>query len=188
VLVRRRNIELRPNDIDPAYRYLLVSNHQSGVDFGAIFGCLPPRVAWRLAPVRRVVWNAFFEMRGLQRLHRATGGLPSHPHERYPHGLRAINALLDEHQSFLFFPEGERTLPRAMPPRNGVAVLANRPDVRVVPIHIQWYRRGHRRWLDIAIARPFDASGMTPLEIMDVVYGLPLDGHRDRRSRGQRGA
>jgi 1-acyl-sn-glycerol-3-phosphate acyltransferase len=178
-VIRSRRVELHAHQLDlAANRYVLVSNHQSGADFPIIGACLPMRVVWRLFPIRRMMYNAFFDARWLHRLNLATGVFPSEPHPIYPHGLAVAKALQAQGQTEMIFPEGQRTLPAESRPRRGIVALAEPPDVRVIPIHLQWHRSRHWRWVDVAIKSPIDAHGMSPQEVMTVVYGLPFGRRR----------
>jgi lysophospholipid acyltransferase (LPLAT)-like uncharacterized protein len=74
------------------------------------------------------------------------------------------------------FPEGGLSKNREKPARSGVMVLAQQPNTRVIPVHIEW--RDAHKWhkgFDMHIGKPFDGSKMTAQEILDRIYSLPVD-------------
>lgn len=174
-VVRSARIELRPEHVDRAvHSYVLVGNHQSGADWPVMAGCLPARTFWRLSPIWGMFYNTYFDIPWMLRFNLARGTFPSHPHPRYPYGLAAARALTAQRYTQVIFPEGQRALPGEIQPRRGVIALAEPPHVRVIPIHLQWHRGRRWRWVDVAIESPIDIHGMSPQEVMDVVYALPF--------------
>lgn len=102
------------------------------------------------------------------------GSFPAKPHPTDPYGLEYAAYLLDRGQSILIFPEGHITLRRENTARQGVMVLAKRPNVRIIPMHFEWARPRIRTRFRLGIGKPFDGSRMTSDEILDRIYATPI--------------
>ncbi len=77
-------------------------------------------------------------------------------------------------QSIGIFPEGGLSKNREKPARRGVMVLAQQPNVRIIPVHIEWRGEGRFKTFDMGIGKPFDGSKMSAQEILDRIYEQPV--------------
>jgi lysophospholipid acyltransferase (LPLAT)-like uncharacterized protein len=87
-----------------------------------------------------------------------------------PFGLK----LISQGSHLVIFPEGKvGKFDRAILPKTGVEVLANEPNVELIPARVKWNRkRGLWKSYSLAIGKPFSGKNMTAEQIMDVVYSL----------------
>lgn len=172
-IVRRRvRIDLTIDDLRPGIRYMIAANHQSQFDTFVICRELPWSIWKRLNVFRVLVYYKVFLHPLGHALMVAIGGFPATPVKNMTSGLEATRAYMARGQTIMIFPEARRTLPRATKPHNGVAVLAAEPNVRIIPVHIQW-TRGRRRSYQMTIGKPL-SSGLSAQKIMDEIYALPL--------------
>jgi long-chain acyl-CoA synthetase len=139
---------------------IFAPNHQSFMDVPAILCALPPEWRTRLAPAmakewfephfhpdRYSLWKRFTS--GLQ-YYSATLFFNAFPLPQREMGarrtLRYMGSLTDEGLCVLIFPEGDRThAGELLPFRPGVAMLASRARVPVVPVHLQGLERVFHR-------------------------------------------
>jgi 1-acyl-sn-glycerol-3-phosphate acyltransferase len=169
------NIEFEPSEIKPNISYLVASNHQSQLDSFVELSTLNNVLAGKLLPFRAMTYNKVLQGGVLTQYLLGMGCFPSNPHETLPSGIDLATKLLEDGQTVFICPEGRRTLPRATAPRPGVTILANVPNVMILPAHIQWKRSNlFQRTFKFTLGKPFDGSGMTADEIMDKVYALRL--------------
>ena len=111
---------------------ILAANHESYLD--------PPLVGMAFSgPLRFVAWDQLFNSRVFGFLIRALGAVPvSHENKSSAAGLlRQVMGFLEDRYSVLIFPEGERSPDgRLMPLEGGVALMALKTNVPVVPVWI----------------------------------------------------
>lgn len=157
-------------------RYVVAANHQHYIDPWVITGLIPSSVWRRVGLPRTFVHNRFFEYPVVGFVFRSIGCFPAHQHPTDPYGLPYAFNLLERRHSILIFPEGrmDRNRTREWPAKSGVSVLARQPDVRIIPVHLEWNRTSGRRYVDIGVGPPFDASRMTAQEILDFIFALPV--------------
>jgi long-chain acyl-CoA synthetase len=141
---------------------IFAANHQSHLDGPMILQALPPRWRYRVAPaMAKEFFKAHFHPEGFSPLARLTSGLNYYlasaffnafPLPQRETGtrqtLRYIGDLIGQGYSILIFPEGRRTdhgeISRFRP---GVAMIAARLDVPVVPVRIEGLDRVlHHTW------------------------------------------
>ncbi len=172
---RGRNIQLDISDLRRNVTYMVVSNHQSQWDSFVELAVLNNAIARRLLPYRAMTHNAVLGG-GLKTGYLlGMGCFPSKPHETLPSGVDFSTELIKTGQTVFIYPEGRRTLPGETPPRRGVSVLADLPNVALIPARIQWQRPNKwQKTFKVAFGKPFDGHGMTPEEIMEKVYSLEL--------------
>lgn len=131
---------------------IFAANHQSHLDTPLILSALPRRWRYRIAPAMyKEYFDAHFNARGYTAAKRAAAGLQYYlvalmfnafPIPQQEAGvldaLRYAGGLVSEGWSLLIFPEGERRPSLEMGEfQPGVAVLATRLRVPVVPIHLE---------------------------------------------------
>jgi 1-acyl-sn-glycerol-3-phosphate acyltransferase len=174
LFLRHRTSDFAVGDVKPTLRYVLAANHQTYLDPWVVPGCIP-NAAWRkMGRPRAFVANRFFDYPFVGNLLRSIGAFPAKQHATDPFGLDYAISLLDRGQSVIIFPEGHIARQRQWGARKGVMVLAREPNVRIVPVHIEWRLAGLRTSFDIRIGKPFDGSKMTAQQILDRVYSLPV--------------
>jgi long-chain acyl-CoA synthetase len=141
---------------------IFAANHQSHLDGPMILQALPPRWRYRLAPaMAKEFFKAHFHPAGYSFGSRVTNSLNYYlasaffnafPLPQRETGtrqtLRYIGELIGQGYSILIFPEGRRTdkgeINRFQP---GVAMIAARLDVPVVPVRIEGLDRIlHHTW------------------------------------------
>ncbi|MDL2264568.1 1-acyl-sn-glycerol-3-phosphate acyltransferase [Synergistaceae bacterium OttesenSCG-928-I11] len=111
---------------------ILAANHESYLD--------PPLVGMAFpGPLRFIAWDQLFKNPIFGFLIRALGAVPvSHENKSSAAGLlRQVMGFLGDGYSVLIFPEGERSPDgRLMPLEGGVALMALKTNVPVVPVWI----------------------------------------------------
>lgn len=139
---------------------IFAPNHQSVMDVPAILCALPPEWRARIAPAMSKDWfTPHFHPRSYSLWKRFTSGLQYYSaalfFDAFPlpkHGmgarrtLRYMGALTDEGLCVLIFPEGDRT--RAGEIHSffpGVAMLASRTRIPVVPVRLEGLERVFHR-------------------------------------------
>jgi long-chain acyl-CoA synthetase len=141
---------------------IFAANHQSHMDTPVIFAALPARFRYRVAPaMAKEFFKAHFHPAGFTAGARLTNSLNYYlasaffnafPLPQRETGtrqtLRYIGDLIGQGYSILIFPEGRRTekgeINRFQP---GVAMIAARLDVPVVPVRIDGLDRVlHHTW------------------------------------------
>ncbi|HSX02262.1 MAG TPA: lysophospholipid acyltransferase family protein [Candidatus Saccharimonadia bacterium] len=175
LLPHRTRVNLQPGDISPDHCYIVAANHQSMFDPFIICVALPPGILAGLAPLRFFAHNALFD-KFLRHFLFAFGAFPASANASYIYGLTAAQLFLKHHQSIMIFPEGKRT-PHKIRPRSGIEVLAKTPQVKIIPVHIEWCRG---RWLwpsyAITVGKPLEAAEkLTALQILNRIYRLPIE-------------
>ncbi|HUD10860.1 MAG TPA: lysophospholipid acyltransferase family protein [Candidatus Saccharimonadia bacterium] len=173
-LARRKHIELKAADIKPGMRYVIAANHQTYLDPWMSLSLIPLSLWKKLGMPRALVVNRFFSYPLVGSYLRSMGSFPAKVHPTDPYGLEYATQLLDRGQSIVIFPEGHVTLQRQNPARRGVMVLAQQPNVRVIPMHFEWARPRIRSNFNVGIGKPFDGSKMTAQQILDAVYSIPV--------------
>ena len=171
-LGRRVRLELELSDIPAGSKYVIAANHQSVVDPFVICSDLPFRMWSRLNGFGFVARPGLFVSPMLRAASLSLGCFPAKPVGQLPSGTAAAQAYLANGQSVVIFPEGHRTLPSESSARAGIAVLAEDPSVRVIPVHLQW-TRGWRRSYQMTIGKPLP-TGLTAQQMMDAIYALEL--------------
>jgi len=139
---------------------IFAPNHQSFMDVPAILCALPPEWRGRLAPAMAKEWfEPHFHPERFSRWRRFTSGLQYYsatlffnafPLPQREMGarrtLRYMGSLTDEGLCVLIFPEGDRThAGELLPFFPGVAMLASRTRVPVVPVRLQGLERVFHR-------------------------------------------
>jgi 1-acyl-sn-glycerol-3-phosphate acyltransferase len=156
-------------------RYVIVANHQTYVDPWMVLSCIPMNIWKKIGLPRALVANRFFSYPVMGSYLRSMGSFPAKAHPTDPYGVEYATQLLDRGQSIVIFPEGHITLHRQNPARKGVGELAQYPNVRIIPVHLEWARPRSRANFNLGIGKPFDGSNMTPQEILDRVYSIPVN-------------
>lgn len=172
---RSRHKTLTDLDIKDNMHYVIASNHQTYFDPWMVLSNLPMRQWRKIGMPRAMVANRFFDLPVIGNYLRSMGSFPAREHPRDPYGLGYANRMLDAGFSTLIFPEGRITLHRQNPAYRGVSILAKRPDVRIIPLHIEWARPRIRARFRIGIGKPFDGSKMSAQEILNKVYEQPVE-------------
>ena len=174
LMMRSRHNELMDADLKAGHRYVIASNHQTYLDPWMVLSRLPMR-QWKIIGLpRAMVANRFFDRPVMGNYLRSMGSFPAREHPRDPYGIDYADRMLDRGQSIVIFPEGKITLHRQNPAYRGVAILAERSDVRIIPMHLEWARPRWRLSLRVGIGKPFDGSKMTAEEILSRIYSLPV--------------
>ena len=139
---------------------IFAPNHQSFMDVPAVLYALPPEWRARLAPAMAKEWfEPHFHPDRYSWWRRFTSGLQYYsatlffnafPLPQREMGarrtLRYMGSLTDEGLCVLIFPEGDRThAGELLPFRPGVAMLASRARVPVVPVRLQGLERVFHR-------------------------------------------
>lgn len=132
-LIRTSKIEISKNP------HVLYANHQSQLDPLLLCVSLPPKAIFKLIPYRFFVANAYFSNPLMASLLGLMGGFPAHPHSTKPFGLDHARYLINTNQTVVIFPQGKRTTERIAKP--GISALAMEPNVRLMPMHIDWKNR-----------------------------------------------
>lgn len=160
------------NDIDGSNGYILASNHQSKLDPFVIGGALPFLARIKLSPVWFMGYRELFANGVASFLLRSFGTFPNRPIKDLPYGLEFSETALRNQDTVCIFPEGRRTKKGETEPKHGVSVLADMDNVKLIPVHVSW-RPGLLNKVSITIGKPMDAAGLSPREIMDIIYKLP---------------
>ncbi len=139
---------------------IFAPNHQSFMDVPAILCALPPEWRGRLAPAMAKEWfEPHFHPDRYSRWRRFTSGLQYYsatlffnafPLPQREMGarrtLRYMGSLTDEGWCVLIFPEGDRThAGEVLPFFPGVAMLASRTRIPVVPVRLEGLERVFHR-------------------------------------------
>lgn len=163
------------HDLVPDVTYVIVSNHQSRFDPFVELASFSRPVYRRIGPIRSMTLNRFFGSGIVGYSAIRMGCFPARSHPSLPSGIDFATDLVERGQSVFICPEGGRTLPGTGSARPGVAILANLPNVILIPARIQWKRHGSiGRSFKLTMGKPYDGHGMTPQAILDTVYALPL--------------
>ena len=174
-MLRDRKIELAASDLKPGEHYVIASNHQTHVDPFVINVLLPHPVMLKLKTVRTIAHTVFFSNVFNRTFMTMLGAFPTKEHPILPHGLECARDLLNSGQTVQIFPEGRMTVPGATPAKQGVAIMAQWPGVKIIPVHMDWHRHGRfGRTLNLGVGKPFSGKGMTAQEILDRVLALPV--------------
>lgn len=172
--LRHSNINFELGQIESGVRYVIAVNHQTYFDPWVVPGSIPYSYWLKMGMPRAFVANRFFGYPLVGNLLRSVGAFPARKHSIDPYGLAYATMLMERGQSIIIFPEGGLSRNREKRAHNGVMVLAHMPNVKVIPIHLEWHGEGWRRRLDMGIGKPFDGSKMTAQEILDRIYALPV--------------
>jgi 1-acyl-sn-glycerol-3-phosphate acyltransferase len=135
---------------------LFASNHQTYYDPLLV-------AAGQEEPLMFMAWDALFKGGRFEKLIRCFGAFPVDPEGRDPGGYRACLKFLRDGNRILIFPEGGRSADGGlMPFREGVARLAMKAGVPIVPVCI---RGGERAWpRGDSAPRPWFAMSVTYLQ------------------------
>jgi 1-acyl-sn-glycerol-3-phosphate acyltransferase len=169
-------LQISMQEVERDKVYVLVPNHIGYPDSLILAMGMPYKLARKLIPVRYMVANKYMDMRFLGSYLNFLGGFPSHPHKKWGHGLEESEEIVRAGQTVVIFPEGRisKSGKREHEARRGVSVIAEMQDnVRLIPVRLAWDRKkGIIKSYKMVVGKPFDGHGMTPKEIMDVVYSL----------------
>lgn len=170
VIVRNklyREFHLKELTNDNIKSFVIYANHQSKLDPFLICASLPIKTIKRLLPFRFFVKNSLYY--GFNKfLLKSAGCFPAQFVKNDLYGLGKARVLLRANQTIVIFPQGMRTKERIA--KNGIAELANEPNVYLIPININWTSRWH---CHIHIGKPFNSKpGETANQLMDRVYEL----------------
>jgi CMP/dCMP kinase len=147
-------IEVRGRERVPKGPYILASNHRAGID-PPLLGVFSPGTVAFLAKAE------LFAIPGLRRLIRGLYAIPLRRGQFDKRALEAALLALRHGLAVAVFPEGTRVRdPRLSRPRRGVALLARRAQVPVVPVCLQ------------GSDHPWRAA--LRLDAMRIRYGEPL--------------
>jgi len=161
-----KNLDLSKNDKN--INYILYANHQSGLDALIICASLPWKTLKHLLPFRFFVYNKYMDG-PLRYFLNVMGGFRSHPHETKSFGLDRACELMEQNQTIMIFPSGQRT--REKIAKRGVAVLAALPNTYLIPVHIDWKHRFH---CHVHVGSPIKGQpDHLPEQLMEHVYDLP---------------
>lgn len=177
IVVFGRNITsgFNENDLLPDITYVAVSNHQSHLDAFVLIAGISQRVFNRLKPFRAMTTNRFMAGGSIKYAALKMGCYPAKPHPSLPSGVEYATALIKRGQTVYICPEGKKSQPGKQTARPGIAILAKLPNVEIIPVRIQWTRRGRwHRSFRLTYGKPFNGSQMTSQEILDRCYALPL--------------
>jgi 1-acyl-sn-glycerol-3-phosphate acyltransferase len=165
-----RRVEPRPRtgkwDALPAETVLLCPNHQSYLDPAFVQLVVNRRVLF-------VMTDTFYRRRGANVFFRLVGALPVAKGRMTWSTMRRAIALLRCGRSLVVFPEGRLSTDGELSPaQRGVAVIARRAGVPVVPVAIEGSRfawpRGskwlHRAEVRLAVGSPTRWSGAASRE------------------------
>jgi 1-acyl-sn-glycerol-3-phosphate acyltransferase len=166
--------ELQLKDIEPGIHYVAASNHQAYLDPWVVPGSLPASWWRKMGMLRVFVANRFFGYFFVGNMLRSCGAFPAKEHPTDPFGLDYAIALMNRGHVLGIFPEGGLSRNREKTARRGVMVLAQQPNVRIIPIHIEWKRKDRLSTFDMGIGKPFDGSKMTAQEILERIYEQPV--------------
>jgi 1-acyl-sn-glycerol-3-phosphate acyltransferase len=169
-----RRGSLDPADISIDKRYVLAANHQAAIDPFILTGQISTQTWDAMGWPRIFAMNRFFSYPVVGTIVKCLGSFPAKDHPVYPSGLTYANYALDHGSSVMIFPEGRVTLHREHDAKIGVQVLAQQPDVMIIPVHIEWARPRILARFRIGIGKPIDASGMTAQQILEYIYRLPV--------------
>jgi 1-acyl-sn-glycerol-3-phosphate acyltransferase len=169
---KKVRILLDPADIDPNCHYILAANHQSLIDPFIICSELPLTLWPSLGRFRYFAHAGLFENRLMRWALLAFGGFPTRPFRRLPYGLEAARAYIGRGQTVVIFPEGRRSLPGDATARDGVYQLGTSQNVRVIPVHLRWYKSKKRSYR-LTVGKPLPA-GQSAQAVMEAIYTLPL--------------
>lgn len=173
-MLRGQRIDLTAADIKPGEHYVIASNHQTHVDPFVNIVLLPYPVVSKLGNVRTIAHTIFFNNVLNRSFMTAFGAFPTKEHPTLPYGLDCARDLLSAGQTVQIFPEGKMTVPGTTPAKQGVAIMAQWDDVKIIPVHMDWRRRGFQRSLNLGVGKPFDGHGMSAQEILDRILALPV--------------
>ena len=177
-LMKRSNrFLIKPEDVNLNHRYVFCLNHRGSPDFFVVFFGMPAWFHRKIAPYRFFIANRFFKNWFVRWQALSFGGFPAKEHPYLDYGLDAANRALDRGDPVVIFPEGRvGMVDREHKPKKGVAILAKRIDVRIVPVRVNWDRSKKLfRSYDVVVGKPFDGSKMNENQIMDVVYDLRFE-------------
>jgi cytidylate kinase len=147
-------IEIRGRERVPRGPHILASNHRAGLD-PVILGIFSPGTVAFLSKAE------LFAIPGLRQLLQALYAIPLRRGQFDKRALEAALLTLRRGLTVAIFPEGTRVRdPRRAHPRRGVALLARRAQVPVVPVCLQGTDHPWRA-----------ALRLTPIRIR---YGTPL--------------
>lgn len=167
ILVRRNLIRADRVKIG-RQSHVLYANHQSQLDPFLLCVSLNPRAVLKLVPFRFFVANDYFENPLIAGLLKILGGFPAHFHPSRPYGLDHAKQLMDSGQTLVIFPQGKRTTKKIAKP--GISVIAIRPNVRLIPIKINWHGR---LTCHIKVGQTFsNNTPKMPDELMKAVHEL----------------
>jgi 1-acyl-sn-glycerol-3-phosphate acyltransferase len=134
-IVHAAGIELKTENlaaIDPAQRYILVSNHYSYFDIPCILAAVPQ-------PIRFMAKVSLFQVPLFGIAIRRAGFIPIDRKNRRTavKSLELAGARIRKGNSIVIFPEEGRTSERTMKPfQRGAFLLALRSEVQVLPIAV----------------------------------------------------
>lgn len=167
-------IQLEPGDLRPGSCYVIASNHQSMFDPFIICSALPLPLWLRLRSFRFFAHNGLFESLLTRYTMLALGSFPASSHSRYAYGIEAAVTFLSHGQTVVIFPQGRRMDERGRA-RSGVKVLADLPNVAVIPARVEWQRHGRwRRSFRLTIGKPIKERGLSAEQILNRIYELPV--------------
>jgi 1-acyl-sn-glycerol-3-phosphate acyltransferase len=159
ILNRKKAIQLKSQDVSTPKHYVMASSHGSMLDPFLVIGHLNLSLFMKLSPFRFFAHNGLFSW-WLKQFLIALGCFPASPHSQYSSGLDAASSYLNNGQTIFIFPEGKRFRGEKLKPRKGVAVLADMPNVEIIPVKITW-NRGLLWGYEIVIGKPQQWSGRT---------------------------
>ncbi len=159
---------------DPKARYIIVANHQSAVDSFVITAFLGLSNIAKISPIRYMTANDFLRGRPYSGFIRALGSFPAYKtNDGSAYGLELAKSMLQSGHTVSIYPEGKRTLHHITKPKYGVSVLANEPNVYVIPVFLDWrINSSGKKRVSVVIGQRFKAKGYSPEKIMQKVYGL----------------
>lgn len=174
-----RIIITKPWEVQPNRRYILASTHQSWFDPFVITSALGWKRLRPLLPCRFITAPMFLSKWWLRPAMVALGAYPAYPYRNYPYGIDASKKLLEAGDTVVIFPQGKRTVNIEDKPKRGVAELSIIPSTLLIPVYLKMNHRTFLPSYHVYVGSPFDASSLSPEEIMDFIYKLP-EAERDK--------
>jgi 1-acyl-sn-glycerol-3-phosphate acyltransferase len=159
-----------------AFPFLLVANHTSHLDTLSLLSLFPLKELWRVRPVAAA--DYFETTRVVSTLTRTLFNTLPIPRKNFTpetHPLKTMGDALDRGEGLILFPEGTRGMQQKgiAPFRKGAAhLIASRPGLRVVPVHLGNMGRSLPKgeWIpvpffcSVSVGEPLELTG-SPEEI-----------------------
>jgi 1-acyl-sn-glycerol-3-phosphate acyltransferase len=146
---------------------ILVSNHTSALDPLLIQSVCPRLISWMVA-------REYVGLPVLRHIFRMIEAIPVDRDGRDVASARAAMRALHNGRVLGVFPEGRiEDGDELLPFQTGVALMAGKTGVPVLPVYLDGTQRGHRHEMLHALVRPQRAS---------VAFGAPISFARGRRA------
>jgi 1-acyl-sn-glycerol-3-phosphate acyltransferase/cytidylate kinase len=167
----QKRVYLNPRLIDTQHGYVIAANHRHRLDAFVIAACLPLRAITKLSPIYFMAYWQFFRPRLFRFVLKSLGAFPTREVGGLDYGLPFSIKTLAEHGTIFIFPEGKRVKDQPVQAHNGVSVMANEPDVRVILCHLTW-RQPKIFGVKVVVSEPRDYHNASAQQILDDIYAL----------------